>query len=242
MESYGRTSVFSVVAETKVDLDTDTSGRTHFRVDPHVVVTGSHQSYDIQVELMGSASKAKLLLKENNKQIVVISDGKTVWTLIPAQRAYTELPATSPQGQKLMFMHRGDDEISGVDLLDKYQTLLATRFREAPGSESSAKLEHPEMIKVGKNRRECYVLTTQTPRGVEKEKLWVDKEEFIVWKSVDKTVMPSGYEGDVLQTTVTVTTKQMSLNPSLDESNFVFTPPDRAKNVTSLKLSGNNLF
>jgi outer membrane lipoprotein-sorting protein len=76
----------------------------------------------------------------------------------------------------------------------------------------------------------------------QKHRFWVDKYDFTVWKSVDTSVSPEGHRGVTLTTTVTVTTKQMVLNPSLEDSNFVFTPPDNAKRVDSLKMSGNNPF
>jgi len=101
---------------------------------------------------------------------------------------------------------------------------------------------------VGQDKKECYVLTIQMPGGAQKQKLWVDKTAFTIWKSVDtgqrgNTSMSGTYDRGVsLQTTVTVTMEQMTLNPSLDDSNFVFTPPGQAKKVDSLRLSGDNPF
>jgi outer membrane lipoprotein-sorting protein len=183
------------------------------------------------------------LLKGARKDIVVVADGKVVWTLIPAKHAYTELPARSGDIQMPVYILRiGNNDISGVDLLEEYDTLVAGRFRSISSYESSAKLKHSKALKVGKDKKQCYVLTIQMPGGSQKQKLWVDKTEFTVWKSEDTTLFPRDFWGDLFQTTVTVTTKQMSLNPSLDESNFVFTPPDRAKRVGSLTLSGSNPF
>ena len=246
-ETYGRASSFSVVAEKQIDLDTDTSGEEYLSLEKYThPEAGTHESDNIQVTLMASgSSKAKLLLIHDNKQIlkndkkevVVVADGKFVWTLIPAQHAYTELPARSAFIQNLE-----SDDISGANLLRYYENLLAARFRSFSPYMPWAKLEHSETLKVGKDRKECYVLTIQKQGSVQKQKLWVDKTEFTVWKSVDTTVGPEGHPGISLQTTVTVTTKQMALNPSLDKSDFVFTPPEQAKRVDSLKLSGQNPF
>lgn len=232
-ERYGQVSSFSIVATKKVDLDMDTSGEriVHPNPNPNVVVAGSHSSEYIEVTLMVSgSSKAKLLLKDGRKEIVVVTDGEVVWTLLPTQHVYTELPAGSVNRFRI-----GNDDISGVDLLPEYQTLVAGRF-ELAGHASPAKLEHSEALKVGKDTKECYVLTIQTPGS--RQKMWIDKTEFTVWKSVDRTVDPEDCWGDRLERIVTVTTKQMSLNPAA-ESNFVFTPPVRAKRVDSLRLSGN---
>ena len=241
-ETYRQISSYSVVAERKVDLDTDPGGQGYG--EPNVVHTGSHESHDIQVTMMVSpSSKMKLLLKEGKKEIVVVCDGKVVWTFLPAQRTYTEAMASSASVQTPVYVLRiGNNEISGEGLLSEYETLIATRFRSVANSESWAKLERPETLKVGKDRKECYVLTIQMPGGVQKQKLWVDKTDFSVWKSVDTTLSPWNYRGGTLKTTVTMTTEQMALNPSLDDSNFVFTPPGQAKKVDSLMVSGSNPF
>ncbi len=241
-ETYQHVSSFSVVAGKKVDLDTD-PGRTE-DVGPNVVQAGSHQSDDIQVTLMvSSSSKTKLLLREGKTEIVVVCDGKLVWTLIPAQHAYTEVTARSANIETPVYLLRiGSNDISGADLLREYETLVAARFQSIASYESWAKLEHSETLKVGKDKKECYVLSIQMPGGAQKQKLWVDKTEFTIWKSVDTTLGPWGDRGGTLKTTVTVTTEQMVLNPSLDDNNFVFTRPDQAKKVDSLKLSGKNPF
>lgn len=204
----------------------------------------SHKSDDIQVTLkVSGSSKARLLLKDGKKEIVVVCDGKVVWTLMPDQHAYTEVTARSANiATPVYLLQIGSNDISGGDLLEEYEVLLAARFQNLSSHESWAKLEHSETLKVGKDKKECYVLTIQMPGGSPRQKFWVDEKEFTIWKSTDTSLSPTGDAGVSLQTTVTVTTKQMALNPSLDESNFVFTPPDQAKKVDSLKLSGRNPF
>ena len=242
-ETYRQVSSFSVVAGKKVDLDTDTRGE--ISVNPNVVHGGSHQSYDIQLTLMASgSSKAKLLLQEGKKEIVVVWDGKAVWTLIPAQHAYTEVTTARSANMQTpaRILRIGSNGISGVDLLQRYETLIAGRFQSISSYESWAKLERSKTLKAGKDKKECYVLTIQKPGSSQKQKLWVDKKEFIIWKSVDTTLAARDYLAPTFETSITVTMEQMALNPSLDDSNFVFTPPDQAKKVDSLILSGINHF
>ena len=244
-ETYQQASTFSVVAEKKVDLDTDTTGTRE---------GAAHMSDDIQVTLMAaSSSKAKLLLKDGKKEVVVVCNGKVVSTLIPAQHMYEESTIVSVQTP--FFLHRsGFTPILGADLLRQYELLLAARYKDLSTYERWAKLERSENVKVGKDKRECYVVTIQMPRGAQmtggaqKQKLWVDKTAFTIWKSVETaTSMDTDLSGTFdrgvsLQTTVTVTIERMALSPSLDDSNFVFTPPDQAKKVDFLKLSGVNPF
>jgi outer membrane lipoprotein-sorting protein len=245
-ERYRQVSTYSVVAEKAVDLNTDATGEIHNpykALPPNTVVAGSNQSEYIQVTLLASSSsKAKLQLKDGRKEIVVTSDGKRVSTLVPSRHEYTEAPAESMSIQMLPDIFQiGGHDLSGVDLLKKYEALVTIRFQNFPEARW-AKLEKSKTLKVGKVKRKCYVLTIQVPGGVERQRLWVDKKEFTVWKSVDTTHDPEDFWGDILHTTVTVTMKQMIQNPSLDESNFAFTPPDQAKRIDALKLSGNNPF
>jgi outer membrane lipoprotein-sorting protein len=94
-----------LIAEKKVDLDTDTSGQRY--VAPTGIQVGpSHKSDDIQVTLMVSgSSKARLLLKDGKKEIVVVCDGKVVWTLMPDQHAYTEVTARSANIATPVYLH-----------------------------------------------------------------------------------------------------------------------------------------
>lgn len=244
-ETYRQASSLSVVAEKKVEIDTDT--RMEVTRNPGEIPAGSHEAHDVQVTLItASPSKAKLLLKDDyKKEIVVVDDGRVVWTLIPGQHDYTEVAARSANTQTPEYVYVlriGNQNISGGDLLEEYETLFTTRFESISSYESWAKLERSETLKVGKDKKECYVLTIQAPKGANKQKLWVDKKEFTIWKSVDTTVSQWNYLGAMLDTTETVTIQQMTLNPSLDDSNFVFTPPDQAKKVDSLTLSGSNPF
>lgn len=238
-ETYRQVSSFRVIAEKKVDFDTE--GRY---IEPNGSLAGSHQSDDIQATLIASSSsKARLRLKDGKKEIVVVCDGKVVWTLVPAQHEYTEVSTSSANiGTPVYNLHVGINDISGVDLLRAYEFLLAARFQDCSSRGSWAKLERAETLKVGKVKKECYVLTIQMPGGASKQKLWVDKTGFTIWKSVDTSSSAQGYPPATLETTITVTTGQMALNPSLDDSNFVFTPPSQAKKVDSLKLSGDNPF
>jgi outer membrane lipoprotein-sorting protein len=193
-ETCREMSSYSVVAERKVDLDTNTTLQTLYAA-PDASYGPSHGTDVIKVSLMASSSsKAKLLLNEGKKDIVVVSDGKLIWTLLTAQH------------------------------------------------ESWARLEPSKTLKVGKDKKERYVLTIREPGSSQTQKLWVDKREFTVWKSVDKTISLWFDPGVTLQTMVTMTAEQMTRNPPLDDSNFAFTPPRQAKKVNSLKLSGSNPF
>jgi len=241
-EAYRRVSSFSVVAEERIELESDTSGERIYdrtRSGAHVH-GGFYTSGDIQVTLMtSSSSKAKLLLKQGKKTLVVVCDGKLLWTLIPAQHVYTEVVAAeSANIQRPVYLPFGSNDISGMDLLREYEHLVAARFQSTPRYLPWAKLGRSRTLKWGKEKRECYVLTLRMPSGARKQKLWVDKTEFTVWKSVYTTVGPWDEPGETLQTKVTVTVKQMTLNPPLDDSNFVFAPPNQAKKLDSLKLSG----
>jgi outer membrane lipoprotein-sorting protein len=224
-DTYRQASSYKIVAEKSVKLDTEWEITAGGPRDP----SNFHRSDNIQVALSASSSsKAKLLLKDEKKEIVVVSDGKVVWTFIPAQQAYTEVATENTREHK----PPASNDVSGVDLLRDYEMLLAARFESLSPYESMGKLEHSERLRVGGDKKECYVLMVRTPQG--SHELWIDKVQFVIWKCVDMSI---GHSGKISsQITVTVTTKELTLNSNLDDSTFVFAPPDGTKRVESLKL------
>ncbi|HVU44973.1 MAG TPA: hypothetical protein VHD85_02540 [Terracidiphilus sp.] len=241
-QTYRQISSFRVVAAKRVDFDQNATMQPY--VDPRGIQEGAlHESEEVRVTLMvSSSSKVKLLLKSDKKEVVVVCDGNAVWTLMPAQLKYTESILRSASINTPAHVVRiGSNDILGDYLLEQYRTMLDDRFRSTSNYEGWIKLESSQTLKAGKDKKECYVLVKQMPGSTEKQKLWVDKTAFIIWKSVDTTLLPSDL-GVVLQKKVTVTLKQLELNPPLDDSNFVFTAPNKARKVNSLKVSGSNPF
>jgi outer membrane lipoprotein-sorting protein len=246
-ERYRQVSTFSLVAENEVELVMDSNGRRHNSYNPEPSNTfyamGPFRSEYIQVRLMALGwSKANLLLKDGKKEVAVINDGERISTLIPSRQAYTEVSATSVAIQPVDIFRVGNSNISGVGLLVKYEWLFVMRFQSISTYGRWARLRKYKVLKVGKARRRCYVLEIHVPGSLQKERLWVDKKEFIVWKSVDTNGEPEDLLGDRLQTNVIVRMKQLTLNPSLAESNFAFTQPDQATRVDTLTLLGKNPF
>jgi len=89
---------------------------------PGEIPAGSHELHDVQATLIAaSPSKAKLLLKDDyKKEIVVVGDGKLVWTSIPGQHEYTEVAARSantPTPEYVYVLRIGTQGISGADPL-----------------------------------------------------------------------------------------------------------------------------
>jgi len=228
--TYRQVSTFNIIAQKTVEVATVGESK----VGGNTARSNFHQSENIQIELVAAgSSRAKLQLKDEKKEIVVISNGKLLWIFIPAQQAYTETTAQNGEQKP-----SGSKDISGLDLLQNYETLVAARYQSLSPYASTAKLERSEKLKVGGDKKDCYVLMIQTPQG--SHELWIDKAQFVVWKCVDTSPTPS--EGISLQSTVTVTAKEIVLNSKLEDSAFVFGPPGQAKKVDSLKLSGKNPF
>jgi hypothetical protein len=170
-----------VVAEKKVDLDTDPSDKKYIYPDPSAIYAGSHEDHEIQLTLVvSSASHAKLVLKNGKKEILVVRNSKTIWTSIPAQHSYTQVIETRPSTVLVL----GDDHTSGANLLREYEVLVLSPFQSvaigdswgAPTDDSWAKLANSETLKLGRDTKECYVLTRKSQGS--KNELWVDKTEF----------------------------------------------------------------
>jgi hypothetical protein len=85
-------------------------------------------------------------------------------------------------------------------------------------------------LKTRAGKVSCYVLKIQTAEG--EYELWVDRDNYIVWKSI--YVGPKASEGISFQTTITVNLIEAKLNSELEQSLFQFIPPDKAVKVPSL--------
>jgi outer membrane lipoprotein-sorting protein len=230
--TYREALSFNIVADKTVELGV--AGEGQFANGARIY-SNSQQSVTAQVTLSASdATNGKLMLKEEKSEIAVVSDGKTVWTFVPAQQAYTEAPAGIAKEQRA----KGRPDKSGADLLTDYRILLVDRYESLSAYESAVRLERSESLKVGGEKKECYVLMVQTSKG--SHELWVDKARYVIWKSVDTT--PTPLEGMALQTRVAVTAKEITLNSDFGPSFFTFTPPERTRKVDTLKLPLKNVF
>ncbi len=191
-------------------------------------ISNFHQATNSEVDLAVTPGKIRLQIKDERREVLLVSDGVTRWTYLPRKKQYTEeATATTAAGQ-----YRSDTGAAETDLVSQNQDLLINRYHGLLKYRANFTLEKDSQIKVGKERLDCYVLKMETPDGA--HEIWVDKNRFIVWRSKDSS--PEAHEGITLQKTTTVNMKSANVNTKLEDSMFTFAPPEKATKVQSLNL------
>ena len=223
-ETYRGLQSYQLVADVSEEVasvgdirSTDGTSRT---------TSNFHQSTNSEVELAAvSPGKVRLLSRNDTREVLLISDGNTTWTYLPKKKQYTEVLSITPVTNQ----PRNDGKAE-TDFLRQNQELLVNRYRGISKFSSNFALEKDNQIKVGKEKVDCFVLKMETPNAV--HEIWVDKNSFIVWRSKDSN--PAAQDGITLKRTTTVNLKSANLNMKLEDSFFVFTPPEKAAKVQSL--------
>jgi hypothetical protein len=189
-----------------------------------------HKSKETRVELAAVVpAKVRLAVTGGKLDIVLVSDGERTWAHDRKQKKYSEAlwnPSQAPDASRL-------DEQAEERILALYWKLLVGRFRGASQLISGAKLEKDSRVKVGGDQVDCYVVKAQTADA--SYEILVDKERFVVLRSKQTPLPPQ--EGIALQTAVTVTMTEASVNTALEDSLFRFAAPPNAAIVPSLDTS-----
>ncbi len=186
-----------------------------------------HKSTDTEITLAAAApDKARVTLKDENQEIVIVKNAQMVWTYLPAKKQYSQKTA----GATGSGSQAASKEKSETDYIREEEVLLVKRFQNLSAYAATAALEKEEKLKIGGDKVDCYVLKIDTERG--SHELWIGEHDFIVWRSKD--VSPTPQDGISIQTTVTVNVREANLNAKPDDSLFTFVPPDKAKRVDSI--------
>jgi len=228
-ETYQNLESYHFVAEQKTELaaagSIESAGGTAY--------SNFHKSMDSEIGLAAvKPGKVRLMVKDERREVLLVSDGETTWTYMPRQKQYTEelgLPPDAAHGPQAA----GN---AGTPILSEYQNFLVNRFRGLAQYGPTATLEKDGRIKVGNDKIECYVVKIQTPQV--RHKIWVDKQRFLVLRFEETPERPR--EGISYQSAISVNMKEASVNTKLQDSLFKFTPPEKATKVQSLSRPGRN--
>jgi outer membrane lipoprotein-sorting protein len=226
--TYQDAQSYRFVAEKKVEIIVEYRSNSADGSRDH---PNFNQSTTSEITLSAaSPAKVRLTLKDENREILMVTDGQATWTYLPGKKQYMEeqVVAAKVSGQT------ESNYRSEADILTEYENLLVKRFGNLSIYSASAKLQKESKMKVGADKVDCYVLKVETQGGY--HELWVDKDRFIVWRSIDST--PTSQDGYWFRTLVRLDLKEAGMNPKLEDSLFTFTPPENAMKVETLKGIG----
>ena len=224
-ETYRRLQSYQLVADISEEVAAVGDVRS---ADGSRATSNFHQSKNSEIDFAAvNPGKVHLQVKDEKREVLLVSDGVTMWTYLPRKKQYTEAPtATVVTGQSR------SDAKAETDLLSQNQDLLVSRYQGITRFSSAFVFEKDNQIKVGKERVDCYALKMEAADGV--HEIWVDKNRFIVWRSKDSS--QAAQEEITLQKTTTVNLKSANVNMRLEDSLFTFTPPEKAAKVQSLNI------
>src|SRR5260221_2993584 len=136
-----------------------------------LLVRGAQRSGETHLALAAvKPDKYRLTLKDDSKEIIVVSDGETTWTYMPKQKQYTKQQSAMS----------GDDEEDAGEQADTLTTALRALvlIYEGVGRYgASAMLAKDERVKVGGDRIDWYVVRFQSKSG--QHQIWIDKARLI---------------------------------------------------------------
>jgi peroxiredoxin/outer membrane lipoprotein-sorting protein len=179
---------------------------------------------------IAAPDKVRLNFKNSRLDLLIVSDGQTVWWYLPEKKTYTRVSAaaTLPLG--------GEGEDTRRDWVARVEQILVGRYTGLTRLGSGAVLERQDHLKVGGKKMLCYVV--ELHQGDTTDKLWIDAKRFLVLRHEEHS--RSLKNGVLTQREIRTDVKQAQVGtPS--ESLFTFAPPPDARQVEMLGIPGEHV-
>ncbi|HEV2176652.1 MAG TPA: redoxin domain-containing protein [Terriglobia bacterium] len=190
--------------------------------------SGSQQSrLGLAVE---KPDKVRLEFKDEQKDVLVVSNGSTTWEYMPQKKQYTKEQAASATENEAT--DSGDE--NETDLVTATRRLLVTRYLGLARYTASARLGKNEKVKFDGQKVDCYVVELRLPESA--YKLWIDKQRFLVLRLRETSELVQNGRQWHVETTVNLKRAETGALPG--EQLFAFTPPGKATEVQTLDLPG----
>ncbi len=192
---------------------------------------GGAQNYrSTKISLMVvKPGRIRLIREDDQGQLLIVSNGETTWTYLRARKEYTEesgaAVATAQEGQP--------DSDEAMDPLTEAQNMVVGRYLGLSNL-SGAELAGRDRIKLDGAKIDCFVVKVVV-QGQNHE-MWIDPARFLVLRHKISAKIDRHGASLLLQALITVKHLQLDVNP--EESEFVFTPPSKARKVQALGIPG----
>jgi peroxiredoxin/outer membrane lipoprotein-sorting protein len=192
---------------------------------------GGAQSYrNTKISLtVVKPDKIRLVRANDQGQLVIVSNGETTWTYLPARKEYSEESGAA--------VATAQDEESegeeGMDPLAEAQNMVVGRYLGISNL-TGAELTGRDRIKLDGAKIDCLIAKVEV-QGQSHE-MWIDPARFLVLRHKISAKIARHGAPLLLRTVITVKHLQLDVNP--EESEFVFAPPSKAKKVQALRIPG----
>ncbi len=182
---------------------------------PGMVMPGT--SMTTQVQAINPGKRRQSTKMAGMDASLMISNGDDTWLYQPLAKQYTRISGSDTAGQRLA----GATDLSGVADLKQMS--------------DSAKVTGSEFLTVDGEQRDCWVIESKVDKleipgqggGIQDAVFttWVDKNSGMQWKMSMSGKVQVGPATPAMSTASVTLIHSLKINPDLDDSLFVFTPP-----------------
>jgi len=152
--------------------------------------------------------------------VIMVSDGGTVWNYVGELQQYTRKKTTLP------LLDTEPPEITAETFVLQAETLFLTRYAELAKATDHARYLRQETISTENGSAPCYVFEMQAPRPGFRDTYtwWVDQKRHLVLREDTKPATQRRPASSVIY-------RSASIDEPIPEDVFHFTPPAGAKLV-----------
>jgi peroxiredoxin/outer membrane lipoprotein-sorting protein len=179
------------------------------------------------IEAADRASKLHIEYQNSSFSIVLITDGSTIWTYMPHDKAYTKVQASAIPDMG----NEGDDGAQDDNLAMSVYSMAVRRYATLDKVPSQPELAGEEAIKTGDGKVPCWIIKIHVSGRT--EKLWVDQQRYLVLRA------ESNFEQEGTVTRMKIFVKRFDVETPAPTA-FTFVPDKRAKLVDELDIPGSN--
>ncbi|MGI9070247.1 MAG: redoxin domain-containing protein [Bryobacteraceae bacterium] len=179
------------------------------------------------IEAAEKTTKLHIEYQNPSFSIVLITDGSTIWTYMPHDKAYTKVQASAIADTG----DEGEDGSHNDNIALSVYSMAVRRYASLDKSPSRSELAGEEVIKTADGRVRCWILQTNVSGHT--ENLWVDQQRYLVLRA------ESTFEQEGIATHMKISIKRFDVEPPALTA-FTFVPDKPAKLVDELNIPGSN--
>jgi outer membrane lipoprotein-sorting protein len=179
------------------------------------------------IEAADKTTKLHIEYQNPSFSIVLITDGSTIWTYMPHDKAYTKVQASAIADTG----DQGEDGSQNDNIAMSVYSMAVRRYASLDKNPSRSELAGEEIIKTADGRVRCWILQTNVSGHM--EKLWVDQQRYLVLRA------ESTFDQEGIATHMKISIKRFDVEPPAPTA-FTFVPDKHAKLVDELNVPGSN--
>jgi peroxiredoxin len=179
------------------------------------------------IEAADKTTKLHIEYQNPSFSIVWITDGSTIWTYMPHDKAYTKVQASAIADTG----DQGEDGSQNDNIAMSVYSMAVRRYASLDKNPSRSELAGEEIIKTADGRVRCWILQTNVSGHM--EKLWVDQQRYLVLRA------ESTFDQEGIATHMKISIKRFDVEPPAPTA-FTFVPDKHAKLVDELNVPGSN--